>query len=641
MFGKSGDTAESCNKQEPSWQPDVTDVYICVFFDGTANNCYEELHKKEEYLKERNSVPQIVISFSVVPDLFSSDVTKYGMTNFQAQKEQAERDLIIEDVEKRGDLKVTKENAENASNGSWKYSNVAVLRSLTRKKPKESVDGKVGIVYNLYIEGVGRFWDGKYIDKVTDTHPIHAGMGIGRTGVVGLVSKTMVLVEDFLDSVIPYDKRESVNIHFAVWGFSRGSTCGRLFSFLITEDNINEAKLPKTKEFKQYLPQTYYKNDTILFLKEYKNKTVDFLGIFDTVSSIGFLRKDDTSTNYGVNRFGKKWGGDDNENVNHMHSLFRMTFSDAANNYHCDNAHNYGLYSPKNCKHTFHICAIDEFRENFAIVDLGKNLKGTTCTEVFMPGCHSDIGGGYMYNDGGENDLITLRRTIAGKNTKLIISPDPQKEVPSEALSQEVMMDLGWFTNVTSKNLSIKNLRHGIEYNYFEEEFALENLSKETVGQIHYIKQDDETIDFKRFAKEGYSNISLNMMKNRALSNTYGLKGLWPDCFLPFEAELPSRFKISEDDTLKPIIKQSTGVFSEGQRHWIIPTKEEYKKLRQEYLHFSCTDKLHKGADFGNPPNWVKRNSNGEDYYLLCRLVYHGGANDDHGLHDMKDLPKE
>ena len=45
MFGKSGDTAESCNKQEPSWQPDVTDVYICVFFDGTANNCYEELHK--------------------------------------------------------------------------------------------------------------------------------------------------------------------------------------------------------------------------------------------------------------------------------------------------------------------------------------------------------------------------------------------------------------------------------------------------------------------------------------------------------------------------------------------------------------------------------------------------------------------
>lgn len=166
MFGKSGDKAKSCDKQEPSWQPDVTDVYICVFFDGTANNCYEELHKKEEYLKERKAVPQIVTLFSAVPDLFSSDVSKYGMTNYQAQKEQAEKDLIIEDKE-RGDLKVTTENVQNASNGSWKYSNVAVLRSLTRKKSKKSIDGKVGIAYNLYIEGVGRFWDGHYYDIIT------------------------------------------------------------------------------------------------------------------------------------------------------------------------------------------------------------------------------------------------------------------------------------------------------------------------------------------------------------------------------------------------------------------------------------------------------------------------------------------
>ena len=634
---KNVNNADQCPLQESSYQPDVTDVYISVFFDGTANNCYEELHKQQAYLKKKEELKEYrsatsqVINFAAVKNLFSdfSEIKKYGMTNYLAQKEQAERDLIIEN--KRGDLKVTNRNAEIAKNGGWKYSNIAILRSLARRKDKTKTDdNKVGLAYNLYIEGVGREWDGKFLPYI-DTHPIEAGMGIGRTGVVGLVSKTMVFVKNYLDSVIP--PKKEVNVHFAVFGFSRGSTCGRLFSFLITFGNPN--LLPKKSEFKQYLPEALYEKYGIDFLQEYKKKTVDFLGIFDTVSSIGFLCKEDTSTNYGMNSFGKKWGGEENENVNRLHGTFRLALSDAANNYHCDNVWNYGLYSPKYCKHVFHICAIDEFRENFAIVDLGKNLNGH-CTEVFMPGCHSDIGGGLMYNDGGENELITLRRKIQGKDTKLIVSPDPKDETPSEALSQDIMQKLGWFSKTTSDKHVFRSLKHGLEYHYVEQTFNDEKPSGITEGQVYYIKEDSETLDFKRFAKEGYSNIPLEMMMKRAMGDK-GLEKSWPKEFLPFRENLPTRFKVNEkDDILEPIKKMADAIITceEGKREWIVPKENEYIALRQNYLHFSCTDKIHKPADLGNPPNWVK---NGNDY-LLCRLVYHGdpGDNKSYTMADYK-----
>lgn len=639
MSGQNVAKAEPCNKQESSCQPEVTDVYICVFFDGTANNCYEELHKQQAYLKEKEKLKEIcsatlpVIYFSAVKNLFSdfSEIKENGMTNYLAQKEQAERDLIIE--RKRGDLKVTKKNAEIAKNGGWKYSNVAILRSLARRKDKTKTDNnKVGIAYNLYIEGVGREWDGKFLPYI-DTHPIEAGMGIGRTGVVGLVSKAMVFVKNYLDSVIT-EKKDEVNVHFSVFGFSRGATCGRLFSYLITFVNPN--LLPKASEFKQYLPKTLYEEFGIDFLREYKNKSVDFLGIYDTVSSIGFLRKEDTTTNYGINSFGKKWGGEDGENVNHLHGVFRLAHSDAANNYHCDNVWNYGLYSPKYCKKVFHVCAIDEFRENFAIVDLGKEIDDGHCLEVFMPGCHSDIGGGIMYNDGGEDELITLRRRINGKDAKLIISPDP-KEERSKALSQKVMEELGWFSQTTSDKHMFKSQRHGFEYHYEEQAFNTEKPSGITEGQVYYIREDSETLDFKRFAKEGYSNIPLEMMMRRVIGPE-GLKD-WPKEFLPFQDDiLPVRFKVNEKDAiLKKIKSKADEIINQegGGRKWIIPDNEDdYKKLRRNYLHFSCTDKIHKPADLGNPPNWVQKG----DGYLLCRLVYHGdpGDNESYTMADYK-----
>ena len=78
----------------------------------------------------------------------------------------------------------------------------------------------------------------------------------------------------------------------------------------------------------------------------------------------------------------------------------------------------YGLYSPTlaHVLNTCHICALDEFRANFALSDIGKAADDNI--ELFLPGCHSDIGGGYStnyYNQyGGSVGSSTTRSSYGG-----------------------------------------------------------------------------------------------------------------------------------------------------------------------------------------------------------------------------------
>ena len=182
----------------------------------------------------------------------------------------------------------------------------------------------------------------------------------------------------------------------------------------------------------------------------------------------------------------------------------------------------------------------------------------------------------------------------------------------------------------------------------------VDDATEDTTGQTTFIYQDEMKIEFERFVKEGYSNIALKLMINRAIGS-YGLKGSsskWPNRFLPFQENLPRRFdcdKVNQDHILDNVKKKCTGAetVKEGNRYWIVCDPDNYKDLRREYLHFTCTDELNPeqgilgystwGANVGNPPNWRKMSNYG---YLLCRLVYRGNANDN-DLHYMSEYGKE
>lgn len=727
--------ARSCDIEKKDEYKYVQDVYISVFFDGTGNNMYEQINKGKQQDSLRKKSEKIIkaiipekectsVSFSISPSLFSiynnhkclneknEELENYGMNDYEMQRRQAEEDYSINN--ERGNV----DSTQMEDNGGLKYSNVAILRSLTKKNEKKDDDGKtVGINYNLYIEGSGKCWD-------TGMSPVGLGMGTGRTGVVGLVSKAVVFIHEYLCSSRCKGLGSSVNLHFAVYGFSRGSTCGRLFSCLVVK---NKTVLTRESEFKQYLPQNvdYFKNGRVSFLDEFPNKSVDFLGIYDTVSAIGFLQKDDNSTNNGVAYHYSSYGKDENgkewyvnrlhgPNINAKDIALSMVpgvgiwgtlksaaaygtdalWGDAKNNFHRFNVRDYGLYSPrmKNVKHTFHICAADEFRENFALVDLGKELT-STCTEVFVPGCHSDIGGGIMKDD--DIERMTIRTKIAGKDTKMVAGNDPRDfNNTTDRLSPEVLTDLGWLSD-KKKQTHIENeskrIDSPITTGIYSAIYSAGYLIGETAGnlfetsKVHlresaikqgntgvttfvtpdYEEKSDTKFEFERFAKEGYSNITLKMMLER-INSEYGLKKVWPDEFIP-KRKLPPRFELTEE--LKKIeneyLKIKINELKEGERYFKMPSVEQYHLLRKDYLHFSCTDELNAEkaldgighlkatvANIGNPPNWLLRKkkkevdmgqyckTKEEQFYLLCRIIYNGVLGDNE-LHYMDEYPPD
>lgn len=730
--------AESLETQNSSLYNNVTDVYICIFFDGTGNNMYEQLNKGEHL---RNLTDKAVkenppqVDFSASPYLFTSEVdtmymeyeakqmqekAEYGMNRYHEQRIQAEEDYKIKNI--RGSSSSTDIN----DNGGLKYSNVAILRSITKQYKNnhgqlDCGNNKIGINYNLYIEGAGKLWD-------EGQDVVGLGMGTGPTGVVALVSKAIVFIGNYLHSHIELGMRKSVNIHFAVFGFSRGSTCGRVFSYIAARGKNGE-HLIREKEFEQYMPinKSYYNNGRVCLFDAFEHTTVDFLGIYDTVSAIGFIAKDDNCANHGVNQLvahkvdGKTWY------VNRLHNLPKFVWGDAKKNYHRRNAQEYGLWSHKleKVKHTFHICAMDEFRENFALVDLGLSLP-EGCTEVFMPGCHSDIGGGIMKDE--QFARITLRTFIDfnedKKNkklpTKIVTNSDPRVfpeeescqpmlKAPREendSLLESGMMSAGWLQSTAEKNelkegkvVTLNGIAWGVvttaelvsnkivtgppnvdsiltDYRMAKMGIKMGNaITESKIAQIQqgmegvdvYYQKLKDKIEFKRFAMEGYSNITLEMMYERALSGKVGLRSQgWPEEFLPFggqpsgkggQEKLPERFRITQTH------KGSLGYYktrllkkyksdSEKYREFLTPEIADYKELRKNYLHFSCTDELNPlqviddgyvnkkvggtvGANLGNPPNWKKRNND----FLLCRIIYRGDNSDDN-LHYMNEYPR-
>lgn len=278
------------------------------------------------------------------------------------------------------------------------FSNIAILYSGYKPNPKE----KNSKQYSIYIEGAGAVDLSHQISGNLLGNVNGLGFGLGETGVVALVSKAVYYVNNYIESIKSefkeLNKGEKINIHFNVFGFSRGASCSRLFSYLVTREK-DDSLGKREKEFADFYAKGLYgvngEKEKLHFLEnENYNKTIDFLGIYDTVVSIGLLKQKDGWVNPA-----------------------RQAYSLAPNyndNWHYKNVSEYGMYSTSTnykcadkIKNICHICAMDEYRENFAVTDVGKDV-GENTVEIFIPGCHSDIGGGYY--DGDEEQEIVINK---------------------------------------------------------------------------------------------------------------------------------------------------------------------------------------------------------------------------------------
>ena len=180
-----------------------------------------------------------------------------------------------------------------------------------------------------------------------------AGFGTGEQGVNGKIKEACKLIISKLRKF----NRKTINLNLRVFGFSRGATEARRFVSIVGDLSQKDESL------------IYVLNNNLPGLK-INNIKVDIMGLFDTVSSYGFLN----NLNYGV-----------------------------INGIIDDNATELQLSIPSNVEKAVHLVAVNEYREHYALTNI--KSAGKRGIEIYLPGAHSDIGGGYIHN---ENEILYM-----------------------------------------------------------------------------------------------------------------------------------------------------------------------------------------------------------------------------------------
>lgn len=233
-----------------------------------------------------------------------------------------------------------------------KHSNVAALFAAHLQDPKQ-------LIFKYYYEGIGTPFTFKGYYK--PVYNPRTGMKTGSTGWTdsqgsvsqkknmanggGMTERLQKAIYQFVERMEQQIKYKTITIvNISAFGFSRGATEARIFMNWIKRAPNVTAKNGKL----------YYRSQTEIKLK--------FLGIFDTVESVGL---------------GKN-GGNNNRDI-------------------------YKVKIDNDIEQTVHLVASIELRKTFPLTvtgNLAENIGQLRKQEIRVyPGAHSNVGGGYAKNE--------------------------------------------------------------------------------------------------------------------------------------------------------------------------------------------------------------------------------------------------
>ncbi|CAN5190720.1 hypothetical protein BH11PSE9_BH11PSE9_09590 [soil metagenome] len=255
--------------------------------------------------------------------------------------------------------------------------------------------------YAIYVPGIGTYFKeiddkgGASLDGGT------LGLGVARYGQQRLdwaFQQVQELISSCDARTIRSPAARVENIRIAVFGFSRGAAQARAFC----------------RDLAKMCPGELY------LLPSSRRKVpieVDFLGLFDTVASVGLP----TSANTVISKVSASVAAVDNPvgiAVVDDDPLKELAFGEpgaapatGSNDGHYSWGKNIGI-GPivKKC---LHLVAAHEWRNSFPLDSaLAGSAYPASVTEIVMPGSHSDVGGGYEPCEGGKSrrpgSLISL-----------------------------------------------------------------------------------------------------------------------------------------------------------------------------------------------------------------------------------------
>lgn len=550
---------------------------------------------------------------------------------------------LLKDNENKSDVrKIEKYKGAPAQNST--YTNVAILESLYQCGNKTNDKGEVYEKHlSMYIEGSGS--DMQFEPSANWTHSIgHGVMGLGKgtgpSGTVAKVRKAVIMIERIMEQYRPKNgEKRTVNLHFDVCGFSRGAACARMFCYVLSPDPYSG------KTYNGQGSILYNKEDLKLFigkkeefLKGYtekinyilKEKEIRNLLIADTVASIGVLY------NKGFGGFLKNMGtraainslGGLGKGIERMGPLgtvaggetrigIALTTTSKVDKgtkdvdmwgkrpYHYQNVNDYGLWATKLAKNVIHICAMDEVRQNFALTDIQCSIDEGTGIEIFIPGCHTDIGGGAAI--GMEEATILNSGLVRYLSSYHVHSRSELQDSGGKSRVRRLNIDtlkrIGWLNDDSISST--------------DEKKTITGRSKLKEDETYYSENEDRIVPnviLYRHVTPGYSNVSLNCLKAMSKEDIF--------------KEIPLSYAVPND--LHGLYEKMTALTSSG-RYFVYPnTPEQYYELRRKYLHFSYNEQLLSPADnlLVNGPEFAEIIVAGQKIKVNSRIVYSGVYDD-------------
>ena len=566
----------------------------------------QKLTKKENELKEQlSSLKARLENRGIVDKDYYLLKNRIGIVEEELKGIQIEKSFDMNNRTLDELFQYDKENKKQQDVQTNGFTNIALLEPFYQAKEQESF-GENAYAYRIYVTGSGTDRD---VQKGENSWGL--GFGQGDTGVGQKVIDAFNAVRSKLALV---QNATSIKLEFCVFGFSRGATEARNFVY-------NLSNLSKAKGKENLLK--VLNNDNI---REYK---VPFLGIYDTVSSVGVYEKldskqiRDTAINIGGRgvdsgiMMGAKAMDSGLDTFHEVKGWLLNTLkckSDSGWEYkvkdhsstHQYNVQNLGLYATTESYRVgkvLHICAADEYRENFALVDIKSSIESNG-VEMFIPGAHADVGGGY-------ND--------ADAEVKLETVPYYQPQI-NKTINKSLKIQREFLYNTEKKeSTAVDSLR---KLGWIDDE---NNIDYDHKHKRNITESNDRLVRFYSGAETGYNYIGLHLMKEYA--NIYSGNEIFKEI---------DRFKVPKDlENYTERIKKALLIKEKGTID-IRATQPngrsdgfDYRKLRNKYLHFSSN--YIRAKKFGVDAFHVNTPSIFEvkNEYEYRRIIYQGVSSDD------------
>lgn len=574
--------------KKPEKEHSKVTIYFGVFFDGTNNHRLQvmigKMYRKKEKVNKENSeltedeksiAEKFTLDYQLEAQIsksleFDEDRLKrleafrkdnrsltvydqryidYEMNEVNKNKENiaSYNSLLSGEID---DLKDSLHKKGSAIQNN-DFTNIALLEPFYRAKEEKDISDDE-FVYRIYVSGSGT---DRVLENVGDN--IGAGFGQGSTGVIQKVEDALTCINSKL-TLFTNVLGDNITLIFHLFGFSRGATEARIFAHVVN-------KQKKEQDFgKSLWKHVFEGKDRIKGIVKKGNISIPAMGIYDTVASVGVLFK---------NTIGNK-ALIDYENI-----------IDTWSKLHHKNVNDLGLNDLGMVDDVYHICALDEYRENFALVPIYES-DARKKTEIYIPGCHADVGGGYSE---GKDKKVTL---YAGDNTYYPIIPKPYHLILDSAKGEPVFKKEN-YVKLNNEQWPDQNMRLKLS------EIGWVNSTEK--GEYNYIPPI--SFSFDKSTKKGYSYIGLHLMRDY-----FDYLGLF---------NIIEKFSVPPDlNTLKGEIKTFQGKGGVDKCFELNPAR--YAWLRNQYLHFSAEEYWNINQVKVNSPHFFHKDNS--KYY--CRIEY-------------------